>query len=198
MPLWYWATKVCTDTNMHLCTAVCRHKELWFMIATEPPGRKKCIQHKLWLKTNLIDPSLTEKPRLMQRCNENRVGSNEANDTWSFHGVWQTDPAPSQRPKATDGAISSLPLNIAGLGTEGAREDNCFPCSLGVCHTVCWQILLLKAHSRKPRALKHLSAFVNTCKHQNSSLVQHPAWGGQSLELGIHQRAAFMCTKMES
>lgn len=106
------------------------------MITTEPPGRKM-HPAQVVIENKPRQPQSDRKPGLMQRCNENQVGSNKANDTWSFHGVWQTDPAPSQRPKATDGAISSLPHNIAGLGTEGAREDNCFPCSLGICRTVC-------------------------------------------------------------
>lgn len=197
MQLWYWAAKVCADTNTHFCTALCRQEELLFMITAEPPGRKM-HPTQVVIENKPHRPRRDRKARLMQRCNENHVGSNKANDTWSFHGVWQTDPAPSQRPKATDGAISSLPHNIAGLGTEGAREDNCFPCSLGICRTVCWQTLLFKTHSIKPGALKQLSAFGNARNHKDSSLVQHPARGGRCLQVGIHHGAAFLCTEMES
>lgn len=91
--------------------------------------------------------------------------------------------SPSERPKATDGAISSLPHNIAVFWTEGAREDNCFPCSPGICCIVCWQTLLLKTHTIKPRAVKHLYASINVANHKNSSLVQHPAFWGKSLAI---------------
>lgn len=45
--------------------------------------------------------------------------------------------SPSERPKATDGAISSLPHNTGDFQSEGAKQDKCFYQSLGICCIVC-------------------------------------------------------------